>query len=113
MKTLWVALVAVLTPFQAFAYCSEPYGRVTFPDAPGSYAKPSVPYCLSSYSYSGTHTCEEWEISSYQNDVESYVSKLQAYADESLEAARKAARLAQEAQDYAKCQADEVSSQHK
>ena len=59
-----------------------------------------------------THTCEEWEITSYKNDVDNYIRKLQDYVDESFEAARKAARLAEEAQDYAKCEAADIARQY-
>lgn len=112
MKIMLIAVVVAFMPVQAFAYCSAPYGSVSFPDTPSSFQKPSVPYCLSSYSYSGTHTCEEWEITSYKNDVDNYVSKLQDYVDESFEVVRKAARLAEEAQDYAKCEAADIARQH-
>lgn len=76
------------------------------------FGRPDVPYCLSSYSYSGTHTCDNWEIESYFSEVDDYVNSLQAYLDEFNEYTRKVSRLAQEAEAYAICEAEEVSTQH-
>lgn len=71
-----------------------------------------MPFCLNSYSYSREHTCDEWELDSYFSDVEDYVSSLQAYLVEFNEYTRKVSRLAAEAETYAVCEAEEVSSQH-
>lgn len=92
--------------------CSEPYTSLSLPSPPGSFSKPDVPYCLSSYRYSGSHSCEDWELSSYQSDVEEYVEKLQSYASEAADIARKAVNYAQEAEEYARCEAAEVANQH-
>lgn len=113
MKRVGVVSLFVLLSPPAWAFCSEPSTRITLPDAPGSYGKPRVPYCLSGFAYSGRHTCDSWEIDSYKRDVEEYVEKLQEYADEALRAAQQAARFARDAQDYAECEVKEVASQHK
>ncbi|MDR7029824.1 hypothetical protein [Rhizobium rosettiformans] len=97
----------------AWAYCYEPSESFSPPEGPSSYSKPSVPYCLSSYRFSGEHTCEQWEIDSYQRDVEEYVDKLQVYMNEAAEVARQAATFAEEVETYARCEAEEVLSQHK
>lgn len=93
--------------------CSEPYASLSLPSAPGSFSKPDVPYCLSNYSFSGTHTCDDWEIDRYKQEVEDYVEKLQEYMNDAAEVASEAARFAEEAADYARCEAEEVSNQHK
>lgn len=93
--------------------CSEPYASISLPSAPGSYSKPDVPYCLSNYSFSGTHTCDDWEIDRYKQEVEDYVEKLQEYMNDAAEVASEAAQFAEEAADYARCEAEEVSNQHK
>ncbi len=106
-------LVLILGPTgQSQAYCSEPSFYQSAPDAPGSYSKPDVPYCLSTYSYSGTHTCDDWQINSYLDEVREYVRKLKNYADEANSFANTAIRFANEAVDYANCEAKEVNSQH-
>ena len=48
----------------------------------------------------------------YFSDVEDYVKSLQTYLDEFNEYTRRVSRLAQEAEAYAICEAEEVSSQH-
>jgi hypothetical protein len=77
MRTIIAALnstmALVLMPLPALAYCSEPSTSISLPDAPGSYVKPDVPPCLASYAFSGEHTCNEWELSSYQSEVEDYI----------------------------------------
>lgn len=104
---------AIIGPVeQSHAYCSEPSFYQTGPVAPGSYSKPDVPFCLSTYSYSGTHTCNDWEIDSYRDEVKDYVRKLQDYADEANDFANAAILFANEAVDYAKCEAKEVNTQH-
>lgn len=97
---------------QSHAYCSDPSFYQTAPVAPSSYSKPDVPFCLSTYSYSGTHTCDDWEVDSYLDEVKDYVRKLQNYADEANDFANTAIRFANEAMDYAKCEAKEVNTQH-
>lgn len=110
---LWLTLIAAL-PTPAFAYCSEPYPpRVSLPDPPGSYSKPSVPYCLSSYSYSGRHSCDQWEIDAYKRAIDDYISKLNEFVNEAYDAAQAAIKFAKDAEAYAKCEASDVTSQHK
>ncbi|NTD89529.1 YggN family protein [Agrobacterium tumefaciens] len=105
-------LIAFLTltalPSSALAFCSSPSGAVTLPDAPGSYHRPSAPFCLSGYKFSRTHTCSDWEISQYQNEIEEYISKLRTFANEAVEAANEAVSFAEDAKAYAKCEAEDV-----
>jgi len=106
MIRFFVALVALTLSFHtssnAFAICSEP----SAPDAPGSYAKPDVPYCLGEYSYSGKHTCESYEIENYKSEVDDYVQKMKNYADE-VEA------FYSDAVSFANCEILAVVEQHK
>ncbi len=112
--TCWwaVAFSFALAPSPAHAFCSEPSFYELAPDAPGSYEKPEIPYCLSDYSYSGSHTCDDWEIDSYFDDVNNYIDKLNDYVQEANEMARRAARFAEEAYEYAKCEVNDVRNQH-
>ncbi|WBU53597.1 hypothetical protein [Paracoccus sp. SCSIO 75233] len=120
-------------PTASFSYCSEPSvyaSEPSFsgyePSAPSSFQKPDVPYCLSSYSYSGTHDCDEYELNAYFDEVEEYVEDLEDYYEEALIFAQEAIDYANEALafsndiqqfadevlDYANCEAEDVTTQH-
>ena len=96
----------------AHAFCSEPYGRFSAPSAPGRFDRPDVPYCLSSYKWSGKHECDSWEIDSYKREVEEHIEKLNSFVSEANALSQQASRFAREAYDYARCEADEISNQH-
>ncbi len=96
----------------ANAFCSEPYDRLSVPDAPSGFERPDVPYCLSGYKWSGKHECDSWEIESYKKEVQEYIEELSSYVNEANELVQRAQQFAQEAYDYAVCEADEVSGQH-
>ena len=108
---LLLSLSVVLPMSSAEAYCIEPSVYATAPLAPYSYSKPSAPYCLSGYSYTRKHTCNQWEIDSYIDEVNDYIRKLNDYADEARSFANSAIAFANEAADYAKCEADDVKSE--
>ena len=102
----------IFTP-AVFAYCSEPSIFDRPPTAPSSFQKPSVPYCLSGYKYSGKHTCNKWEVDSYINSINEYIRKLRDYAEESKSYANKARIFANNAIDYANCEAEAASAELK
>ena len=92
MKKIFIYLFSTfLFTNIAHAYCSAP-------SEPGMFSrptKPPVPYCVNEYAR--THTCDSWEISSYNSslqnyryEVESYISDLQRYVND--------------ARDYAECE---------
>jgi hypothetical protein len=107
-----VCLMSLASAATAAARCSEPSIYGSPPEAPRSYHKPDVPYCLSSFSYSGTHTCEDWELDSYKREVSDYIDKLNDYLREASDFARQVNVYVSEVESYAKCEADEVLSQH-
>lgn len=113
MIRITIAASLLLSSASASWACYEPSVYLSMPTAPSSLSKPDVPYCLQGFGYSGTHSCDDWEITSYQNEVEEYVHDLQDYMNEAIEVARKATAFAQEAEEYARCEAEEVASQHK
>lgn len=113
MKMLLLVLVLACVPVPALAYCSEPSFSEDPPDAPGSYSRPDVPFCLQEYQWSGTHTCDSWELDSYKADVEDYVQRLNTYLEEANSFAEEAVEYAEDAAAYARCEADDVVSQHK
>jgi hypothetical protein len=96
----------------ASAFCYQPSFSESPPDAPWSSSKPSVPYCLSSYSYTGKHTCDDWEVDSYFEEVNRYLRQLRDYADEAEQFANEAISYANEAIEYANCEGKDVRSQH-
>jgi len=102
MKNFLVVLIIFLIiPTKVFAWCSEPMA----PSAPSSWSKPtkpSVPFCVNEWN--NTHTCDDWTITSYNNDlqnysydVENYQRELQYYVDE-------AQRFVNDAYEYANCE---------
>ncbi len=104
MKMRLFFLVGVFSIFsaQALAFCVSP----TAPNSPGIFSKPDVPYCLRTMRWNSKHSCDEWQISRYFDDVNDYIRGLSSYLDEVNFFAEQAFR-------YAKCEADEVRDQHK
>ena len=82
MRILNSIAFLLLSSVQSWAYCSEASFSESGPDAPGSYEEPNIPYCLQEYKWSGKHTCEDYEIQAYENDVEDYIRKLRDYVSE-------------------------------
>lgn len=78
---LAVLVMAVLTT-PAMPYCWEPSFNEDEPDPPGTYRRPSVPYCLRDYKWSRRHTCDSWEIDRYQREVEDYIDDVNTYIGE-------------------------------
>ena len=102
MKNFLVVLIIFLIiPAKVFAWCSEPMA----PSTPSSWSKPtkpSVPFCVNEWN--NTHTCDDWTITSYNNDlqnysydVENYQRELQYYVDE-------VQRFVNDAYEYANCE---------
>lgn len=114
MKSISVLIIVSALGYAgpAHCFCSEPSFSESAPDAPSSFDQPDVPYCLSTFSYSGKHSCDSWEIDSYKAEVEGYVEKLQEYANETAAFANSASNFASEAARFAKCEAEEAVSQH-
>lgn len=79
--------------FQAGAFCSEPSVYMSAP------SKPSVPFCVNEWN--NTHTCDEWEIQGYYDDLEFY----QYQAQEFINALN---IYVSEASEYARCRAREL-----
>ena len=84
--TFFIAL-GLSTGF-ANAWCNEP--SASFLSTP---SKPDVPFCINTFN--NTHTCSDWEIDSYYDDIEDYnddvedfVSELNDYVDEAVEYAQ-------------------------
>lgn len=90
------------------AYCSEPSFYATAPSPPGLYSKPSPPYCLNDFRFSGRHTCESWEIDGYINEINNYINDLNSYVGEANDFANAATRFANDAADHARCEAEEA-----
>ena len=76
-------------PINAYTFCMEPSPPFSKP------SKPSVPYCVNEFS--GTHTCDDYTISSYNNSIRSYNYEVENYVN-ALQ------RYVSEASDYANCE---------
>ena len=76
----------------ATAFCSQPSPPMFKP------TPPRVPFCVDTFS--NTHTCDTWEINSYNNDVETYNREVEDYIDNMQD-------YVDDAVAYAKC---EISS---
>ena len=92
MKGALVTLLVVLsipTFANGFYICSEPdTSFIIFRPE-----KPKLPYCVDEYS--GTHTCQGWEIDMYSSnvrkynkEVEQFIANLGNYVDEAIEYAQ-------------------------
>jgi hypothetical protein len=112
MRAYVLASFLAVAATDAEAFCSVPSFYDSSPDAPGTFARPDVPYCLRELKWSGRHTCDDWEIDRYRSDVEAYVDKLNDYIREAVDFANAATRFAGDAGAYARCEADEVLTQH-
>jgi hypothetical protein len=62
------AVVSVGPANAAYGFCSQPHAPSAF------FSKPSKPYCYTS------RNCSEWQIKSYNNDVDRYYRDLRQYA---------------------------------
>ena len=91
---LRIIILSLFIPTYAFAWCSEPRA----PSAPSTYSKPSkpsVPFCVNEFS--NTHTCDDWTINSYQNDLRNYQYEVERFIDDLQDYLR-------DAQDYVNCE---------
>jgi hypothetical protein len=100
-KLLGIIVLSLLISNFAYAYCSEPSAPSSW-SKPTKPMKPSVPFCVNEYN--NTHTCDDWTINSYNNDVNSYNSQLQSYNYEIDDYVRKLQNYVNDAQDYANCE---------
>ena len=98
---LTVIVIVLFTPTYVLAYCSEPMA----PSAPSTYSipsKPSVPFCVNEFS--NTHTCDDWEIDSYNSDLERYRYEVDDYQRSLQSFVNDAGDFARESLDYANCE---------
>lgn len=125
--------LASLAPASAHSQCVyptfveiEPVFLSRVPEPPNWFSKPSVPFCLSSYAASGTHSCDELALSAYFDGVASYTQQLAIYIDdakqfsfeardyamEAFEFANAALLFAEEVEAFAGCEVTDVQTQH-
>ena len=84
MRTILIALMMTLATKVWALLCIEPTVYLSRP------AKPSVPWCVNEWE--NTHTCDEWEIQSYYDDLDVYrieaqyfINSLNLYVDEAID----------------------------
>ena len=76
---LLMIIIFLIIPAKVFAWCSEPMAT----SAPSSWSnptKPSVPFCVTEWN--NTHTCDDWIITSYNNDLQNYRYDVENYQRE-------------------------------
>lgn len=82
--------IALLTfSNNSIAFCVEPTPPFSKPN------KPTTPYCVNEWD--NTHTCEQWELDSFNREVEIYNRNVEIYIND-LES------YVSEAADYASCE---------
>jgi hypothetical protein len=99
---LWaVSVLATGAATGARAYCSEPSvpSRSSKPEKP---EKPDTPWCANSFT--GRHTCSDWEIQRYNAEVEEYNDDLETYQQDLERYLRRLRTYVEEAQEYARCE---------
>ncbi len=71
--TIFIAL-GLSTGF-ANAWCTEP--SAAFISSP---SQPDIPFCINTFN--NTHTCSDWEINGYYDDMESYNYEVEDFIEE-------------------------------
>lgn len=99
----FISLGILFHPAAALAYCSAPSAPNFYDSKP---TPPSVPYCVNEFS--NTHTCDDYTIDRYNNDVERYNSELQSYQYNASRYIDELNRYVSDAQSYAECEADDL-----
>jgi hypothetical protein len=105
---IWIlagACVAIATPSLAAGYCSAPSAPSSFykPDKP---RKPALPYCANEYSR--TNTCKQYEIDSYNSEIDLYNARLRSYQNDVEEYIGKLKSYLESATKYAKCEVESL-----
>ncbi|MDE0307341.1 MAG: hypothetical protein OXI87_21045 [Albidovulum sp.] len=101
-----ISVVMALSAASVSAWCNAP-STMWIPMTPVAPNKPYVPICINEYTR--THTCSDWEIASYNNDVENYNWELEQYerdVDAYIDALNE---YLYEAREYAECMVDELN----
>jgi hypothetical protein len=83
----------------AIAYCSEPSAPSFYETKPSA---PAVPYCVDEFS--NTHTCDDWEIESYNTSVDSYNPRLRRYQTAVQSYIEELNQYLRDARNYAECE---------
>lgn len=101
IRILCLAAIVLFSSTASAFYCSEPSppGRYSKPTKP---SPPTVPYCVNEYT--NTHTCEDWQINSYNREIESYNWQLRMYNSEVEDYIRKLESYVDDAIAYANCE---------
>lgn len=101
-----LVLICVWPPL-AGAFCTDPIAP-SFQYFSGKPTPPIVPYCVDQYS--NTHTCNDWEIQTYNADIDRFNQELEAYVAEIRRYARDIDSYYDAASAHVRCLIDEVSN---
>ena len=64
-------------------------------------------FCVNEFT--NTHTCDDWEISNYNNEIENYRRDLEDYQRELQDYVDQANRFANDAYRYAECEINSIN----
>ena len=86
---LFVICFTFLLPINAYSFCFKPSN-------PGylNISKPTTPHCVNEWN--NTHTCEQWVIENYYNELSNYNTRVKNYINDLNEYVR-------DANSYAEC----------
>lgn len=111
LRRMSILLLAFSPITPAWSFCSSPSFYGDEPTPPSSFQKPDAPYCLSGYRYTRSHSCDQWELDQYIDEVNDYINDLNNFVDSATEFANAAIEFQNEAARYAQCEAEEAKSE--
>ena len=111
MKNIYLILTFLFLQinFSYAFYCVQPQSPNLYMNQPIKPQKPFVPYCINEMM--GTHTCDEWTISNYNSEVESYNYDLQNFYTDADNYVRELQNYLLTAQAYVECEIDILNQQ--
>lgn len=107
MAILLFGVFALAVPETVMGFCFEP-SPPSPPSAP-FVTLPGKPFCAD-YA-GGVGDCSQWEIDSYQADIKRYIRAWDSYTMEVQRYHQDATQYAEEALEFANCQANEAVSE--
>lgn len=90
-------------PVSAGIYCTPPVAPSFFETKP---TKPIKPFCLNEIT--NTHTCDEWIVSKYNIEVDTYNGRLREYQDAARIYIDELNSYLKKAREYAQCEVENL-----
>lgn len=74
MRLKLISMFFLFSCSNTYGFCSEPWPPYSKPN------KPAVPFCVNEWN--NTHTCDDWQIASYNNELRNYRDEVEQYVQE-------------------------------